>query len=285
MRDRQGMTLIEMILSVGMAGVLLASIFTSFVTGQRAFQMSEAMLQSQQAARNVINAVQSDLSGSQLYSYRVNAVGKTYIKFRQVSAADISPADGLADMTDAQGQVRWQEAVAGQPLSQMRMYLWCTPATLTQNPCSRLNPPLTLPATPTGATPVGPLMLVTADPVVNPNGKINVSLGWIPDRVLAQNISQFDMVLWALDPISGNPTVLVRQSGDPSCTAPAPGANPGEQCVNRRAHATPEWAFDAAQDILPAVMDLTLQTTSRTSIGQEVQTMVRSRVHLRNAQD
>lgn len=124
MHRHSGLTLVEMLISLALFGTLMSAVMASFVTGQRAFSMSETFIQAHQTARSAMDTVQQDLAQA-----RIDGIGSfgLYVRFRR-------PAQAIVD---AAGQPSWEP--------QRRMYVWCPSAFLTADPCQQIQPRLATP--------------------------------------------------------------------------------------------------------------------------------------------
>lgn len=250
MTNRRGMTIVEVILSLTITGLVLSSFYAALTSGQAAFLTSEAAFHSQDVARSAIAAIQQDLSGAQIYTYYDGdqggaGGGKVFVKFRRL------PDRSVGALVDANGDPNWTPTTPWP----IWMYLWCPqgvdgPPWGAVNACAQVQP--TPPAS-------GELLLVRNDPSSNPMG-LSV-LPWQRVRTLAWNLASAEGLSIAVTDAAGD-RMHSEIDGNPN--------EPGELGFH------------------PRRVDITLQTVPEASGvvrgGTTVVSTVRSRIWLRNPQ-
>lgn len=268
MAKRRGFTLVETLLSIALFGTMLATVLSSFVTGQSAFFTSEAYLQSSQSARNALDIITQDLAGAQIRNYfngqdpavQAGGNGKVFVKFRRMNPA----------IVDANGNRVWD--------NQIFMYLWCpqgaaTPPWTTINVCTNI-----LNAAGSQSQPAlpGELLLVRAA-ASNPGGD---STGqWVRDRVLINGSERQGQVVRFLIALTQANGAAVPQAT--AATGGCTSLSPGNECI------TPFTVGSPPQ--LPTRVGLTLQARATAMRGRQVTAAGEpgnlARVQLRNPQD
>lgn len=274
MAKPRGFTLVETLMSVAIFGTMLATIWTTFATGQSWFFTMEAFVQAHQSARNALDVVQQDLTGAQIYSYYGS--GKGYVKFRRLRPGILNPT----------GNLDWQTGLPpGDPSGPMLMYLWC-PAGVNGpvdpvwgapggNVCAQIVPTAPQPRE---------LLLVQAAPS-NPQGRNDGQ--WVRVRVVANNLQNPTGNVPDPDPANGLTITLTQLNGTPLPAADVNcpgGGGPMESCVNNPGNAF-GLGFDPNTPLFVR-LGVAVRTRASTSTGRVVRsTNMQGGVELRNRQD
>ena len=268
--SRHGFTLIETLLSIALFGTMLATVLTTFTTGQSSFFTTEAFLQANQSARSALDTIAQDLSGSLIRSYAnigvANGNGKVYVKFRRIRSEILEPAGSDPDVDGRLNEPYWDVTYW--------MYIWCRGDRMAAAPCSSII------AKPEwGAPASGQLLLVVTNAFVgNPDGENK--LPWAIFRIIAQDVTLFQV---GLKYDNGD----VVPAMDVQCGALSPGAilTAGEGCVNLPGAIGAIGNPFGNATRTPQTVELLLQVSPRTPSQRVVpSTAARERVKLRNPQ-
>lgn len=171
-QGQRGLSYIEMMVSTTLLVTLLMTVSNSLVSSQQIYASSETGFRVQQSNRVAMDMIKEDLTGAQIDGWlRVvpgDGRGNVLVKFRRLGSS----------ITTNGTTLDWDN------LNTMRMYVWCSAASMGFNPCAKITP----------APRPNELLLVRANPATNPTGL--VSGDWIRDRVVTADLN-----------LSGMPTV------------------------------------------------------------------------------
>lgn len=135
MPHRQGMTLVEMMVSMMMFSTLLWTLLSAFTTGQQTYWTNEGVIRANEVTRGALEEMNDDLVQAKIISHLsvpsavINGMGKTFVVFQRLEMVPTGPLN-LPPLVTPSGEPVWE--------APWRMYLWCDTGALALPPCNNV---------------------------------------------------------------------------------------------------------------------------------------------------